>query len=104
MCQVSAELLLLLVTRQGWTLSHGRDRRWSNYISSNTTKREEKPQAVPSRPESYCFYKDLSNKIAANCDNEKVFITPGGLWRNGWDETIRTGALEFCLAVIKGGE
>lgn len=64
-------------------------------------KRENKPQALPSRSET--FGEALSSGAAASWEDEKV--SPGGVWRDGWDKTIRTGGtLDFCLAVIKGGE
>lgn len=103
-CQPSAELLLL-VTRQGWTLSRGKEHRWSDNISNKYDKRKDKPQALPSRSETLGFYGALSNGTAASCEDEKVFASPGGVWRDGWYKTFRTGgALDFCLAVIKGGE
>lgn len=56
-CQVSGAELLLLVTRQGWTLSHGEVRRWSYYISNKYNERKgKKTQPLPSHPESFCFF------------------------------------------------
>lgn len=53
-CQVSGAELLLLVTRQGWTLSHGEVRRWSDYISNKYNAREgKKTQPLPSHAESF---------------------------------------------------
>lgn len=55
-CQVSGAELLPLVTRQGWTLSHGDVRRWCDYISNKYNEREgKKTQPLPSHAESFCF-------------------------------------------------
>lgn len=56
-CQVSGAELLLLVTRQGWTLSHGEVRRWSDYISNkyNEGGERKKPQPILSHAEHFCL-------------------------------------------------
>lgn len=70
----------------------------------NTTKEEDKPQALLSRAETLCFCEALSNGTAAGCEHERVFVSPGGE-RESWHKKIKTGgALELCLAVIKGRE
>lgn len=70
----------------------------------HTTKEKKSHKLVPLDQKAAACYQTGSNGTSASCDNEKVFISPGGVWRHGWDETIGTGALEFGLAVIKGGD
>lgn len=50
---------------------------------------------------AYTFTRLDQTKLSASCDNEQVFISPGGLSRDGCDEKFGTGALQFCLAVIR---
>lgn len=68
----------------------------------NTTKGKKRHTLFPLAQKAEMLR--ISIGTVASCDNGKVFILPGGVWRDSWDETVGTGAVEFCLAVIKGGE
>lgn len=100
-CQVSAEPRPL-VTRQGWTLSRGGGRRWSDYISDIYDKREEKStSSYPLAQKASAFTEIYQTELMTAVTMQRFISHLGGVWR---DEAIGTGALEFCLAVVKGGE
>lgn len=123
-CQVSAELLLL-VTRQGWTLSHG-DVGGAITSAINTTKggRKTHTQPASSHTDSISSVSPAStnntkmtttlnlrqinwtavialNNYSNNGNNFIWILSSGQVWSKSRDKTIRTGASEFYFLIIR---
>lgn len=75
----------------------------------NTTKRKEKKKHnhLPPHAESLCFCSTWlyqSELLAAATMERLLFDLGESGGRHGWDETIGTGAFEFCFVVREGAE